>query len=135
ERDVDARSDIYSLACVLYEMLAGEPPIDSTSMQQIVTRKLTDGITKLHERRADVSPSLEAAIHRALSADRNARFSSIEEFSKAITLPTVTPRASQRAVWISVAAAVVAIVGGGLWLRHERTIVRATQQVARVNQL
>jgi hypothetical protein len=112
-------------------------PIDSASMQEVVvTRKLTDRFTKLHERRADVTPQLEAAIHRAMSADRNARFSSTRGvFPERSRCQAVAPRASQRALWISVAAAIVATWAGGIWLSRERAIVRATQQVTRVSQL
>ncbi|HEY7394231.1 MAG TPA: protein kinase [Gemmatimonadaceae bacterium] len=136
ERDVDSRSDIYSLACVLYEMLAGQPPIDHASMQQVITKKLTDGYTALSALRPDVPAPLEAAIHRALSADRHARFATMEEFSQAIAAgaPVAAPT-SPTAKWMLIAAAVVAIVAGGAWLQHESAVVRATQRVAEVNRL
>lgn len=135
ERDVDARSDIYSLACVLYEMLAGEPPIDSSSMQQVVTRKLTDGYTRLHELRPDVPAALEAAIHRALSADRALRFGSMEEFSRAIALESPNAPSSRAVRWSVAAAAVVALIAIGTWGRHQRAVVRATQRVPEVTRL
>jgi formylglycine-generating enzyme required for sulfatase activity len=136
ERDVDSRADIYSLACVLYEMLAGQPPIDDASMQDVVTKKLTNGYTKLSALRPDVPRQLEAAIHRALLADRHARFATMEEFSQAIAAaaPAAAP-ASRSKKWILIAAGVAAIVAGGAWLRHERAVVRATQRVADVNRL
>ena len=136
ERDVDARSDIYSLACVLYEMLAGQAPIEDASMQEVVTRKLTNGYTKLSELRPEVPPQLEAAIHRALSADREARFETMEEFSQAIAAaaPVAAPMV-RSTKWILIAAGVGAVVAGGAWLQHERAVVRATQRVAEVNRL
>jgi tRNA A-37 threonylcarbamoyl transferase component Bud32/dienelactone hydrolase len=134
ERDVDERSDIYSLACVLYEMISGEPPIDGSSMQQMVTRKLTGGFTPLREMRTDVPPALAAAIHRALAPDRNARFGSIAEFSAAIAAALPVARRS-RAVWHTAAVAAVAVAALATWLRHEVRVVRATQRVAEVSRL
>jgi dienelactone hydrolase len=136
ERDLDARTDVYSLACVLYEMLCGEAPIDKVSMQLMVTRKLTGAIPKLRERRAEIPPALEAAVHRALATTREERFASIQEFSKAIAAAISAPaRVSRRAIWLGAAAVVVIVAAGARWLQHERAVVRATQQVGAVNRL
>ncbi|HEY4137022.1 MAG TPA: serine/threonine-protein kinase, partial [Casimicrobiaceae bacterium] len=135
ERDVDERSDVYSVACMLYEMIGGEPPIDGSSMQRMVTRKLTGSFTPLRELRADVPLALDAAITRALAPDRDLRFASIAEFSAAIGATAPKARPSRRAAWFATATVVVAIVGLGAWLRHEGRVVRATQQVAEVSRL
>jgi formylglycine-generating enzyme required for sulfatase activity len=134
ERDLDARTDVYSLACVLFEMLAGEPPIDRVSMQAMVTRKLTGGFTPVHQLRPDVPPTLEAAVHKALAADRNARFTSVEEFSSAIAaaLPSARP-VSSRMRWIAGVALVVVAALVFMAVQHERQVVWATQRVSEVN--
>jgi len=55
ERQVDGRSDVYSLACVLYEMLAGEPPYTGPSAQAIVAKRFSDPVPKV--RRVRTAPS------------------------------------------------------------------------------
>ena len=112
--DIDERSDIYSLACVLYEMLTGQAPIDHVSMQAMVTRKLTGGYTPLRELRPDLPASLETAVHKALSPDRAERFATMEEFSRAIALASLptTPGCRRRARWTA-AAALLVVVGSG----------------------
>jgi dienelactone hydrolase len=136
ERELDARTDVYSLACMLYEMLCGEPPLASLSMQQMVTRKLTGNIPRLRDRRSALPPALEAAIHKALAAEPDARFASMREFSNAIgDAVRVGSRVPRRAIWLGAAAAVVVAAVGGMWLRQERRVTRATQQVGEINRL
>jgi hypothetical protein len=136
ERDLDGRTDMYSLACVVYEMLCGEPPLDNLSMQQTVTRKLTGNIPRLRGRRPDVPPALDAAIHKALATDPRERFASMREFSTALgDAVRVRARVSRRAVWLGAAAAAVIVVVGGMWLRHQRRVVWATQQVGEISRL
>src|SRR5262249_14594803 len=84
EADVDGRSDVYSLACVLYEMLTGKPPIDHASMQQMITRKLTGGYTPLRQLRPELPAPLEGVLQRALAPDRAERFATIEELAQAV---------------------------------------------------
>jgi serine/threonine-protein kinase len=64
---IDGRSDIYSLAVVGYQMLAGEPPFTSTSTPALLMQHLTDEPPPLRTRRADVPPRLEGVITRALA--------------------------------------------------------------------
>src|SRR5438128_2454133 len=64
EKRIDARSDVYGLAAVLYEMLAGEPPFTGPSVQAVVARVLTDSPRPIHT----VRPNLPAHIERALGA-------------------------------------------------------------------
>src|SRR5687767_8925341 len=66
ERAIDARTDIYSLGAVTYEMLVGEPPFTGPSVQAIVARLLTEGPRTITAQRKAVSESVEAAVLRAL---------------------------------------------------------------------
>ncbi len=136
EHDVDERSDVYSLACVVFEMLTGRPPIDHRSLQQMVTQKLTGASARLRDLRPDLPPTLDAALQRALAPDRAARFATIEEFSQEIATAVPVRRGlSSRSLWVGAAVAVVAIGGVGLFVRHQRRVVWATQQVGEISRL
>ena len=136
EHDVDVRSDVYSLGCVVFEMLTGQPPVDQVSAQQMLTQKLTGGFTRLRELRPDLPAALDAALQRALAPDRARRFASVEEFSQAIvaTLPTRSGL-SARARWIGGIAALVVLGAGTAAIVHQRRIVLATQRLEQIIQL
>ena len=82
--DLDARSDLYSLALVLYEMLAGQPPFVGATPQAIIAARFTQTVPSLCDGDPDVSPALDAAIRRALSRRRDDRFPTAGEFAAAI---------------------------------------------------
>ena len=90
ERDLDARSDIYSLAAVTYEMLAGEPPVIGRTPAAIIAKLLTERPTPLRLMRDVVPRSLDHAVMRALAREPTDRFSSAREFADALTTPEVT---------------------------------------------
>src|SRR5256712_311250 len=76
----DARADIYSLAVILYEMLAGEPPFNAQSMPEIMKKHLMDRPPPFSQRGVRVSTALEAAICHALEKDPQKRPASAETF-------------------------------------------------------
>ncbi len=81
---VDGRSDIYALGCVVYEMLAGEPPFTGRTTQAILARHASDPVPALSTVRPDIPPAIEAAIRRALAKSPAERFRTAEEFRGAL---------------------------------------------------
>src|SRR5215216_1744456 len=72
EREVDGRSDVYSLGCVLFEMLAGARPFVGRK-QEIISRRMVESPPAVRQHRPTVSPQLDEVIRRAMSlspADR-----------------------------------------------------------------
>jgi serine/threonine-protein kinase len=84
DRELDARSDIYSLSCVLYEMLAAEPPHTGPTAQAVIAKIVTDKPRLVTELRETVPPAVAAAIHTALARLPADRFASAGEFSSAL---------------------------------------------------
>ena len=84
ERTLDARTDIYALGCVLYEMLTGEAPFTGPTAQAIVGRVLTEKPARVIPRRDRVTPAVEGAVLRALEKLPADRFASAKEFSEAL---------------------------------------------------
>ena len=87
ERTLDARSDVYSLACVLYELLAGEPPYTGPTAQAVIVKRFTDAIPRVRRLRATVSPAMEQAIMKALATAPADRFPSAAAFIEALIAP------------------------------------------------
>jgi eukaryotic-like serine/threonine-protein kinase len=87
ERDVDARSDVYSLGCVLYEMLAGEPPHSGPTTQAVIAKIITDRPRPIAELRETVPPPVAAALHTALAKLAADRFPTAAGFAEALGRP------------------------------------------------
>ncbi|HXI21220.1 MAG TPA: serine/threonine-protein kinase, partial [Gemmatimonadales bacterium] len=90
DRDITARSDVYSLASVLYEMLTGEPPHMGTSAQQIIMKIVTDVPRPVTELRKSVPPNVAAALARALEKIPADRFDTARAFADALQNPGFT---------------------------------------------
>ena len=103
ERVVDGRSDIYSLAAVLYEMLTGEPPHAGSTAQAVIARLLTEKVGSARARRASVPPHVDAAIGRALEKLPADRFATAGDFAAALQNPgsAVARSARARVAWIA----------------------------------
>ena len=86
ERDIDARSDIYSLGAVAYEMLVGEPPVTGLTARAMIAKLMTEMPASPRTRRSDVPASVDAAIQRALSKEPTDRFATARDFGDALSV-------------------------------------------------
>jgi serine/threonine-protein kinase len=84
QETLDGRTDIYSLGCVLYEMLAGEPPLTGSTPQMIQARRLSETPTALHALRDTVPPALDHVIARSLARIPADRYATASQFGQAL---------------------------------------------------
>ena len=84
EGPLDGRSDIYSLGCVLYEMLGGDPPFTGVTPQAVMIQQVVGVLPSLLPRRPDVPASVWRALERALSKEPDERYATPAEFAAAL---------------------------------------------------
>jgi len=89
EMDIDGRSDLYSLGCVLFEALTGAPPFTGTSVQAVLAKRLTDTPPAVSEVRAGVPASLARALSLLLATARDDRCASGADLLAALRAPAV----------------------------------------------
>jgi len=83
DTDIDGRSDIYALGAILFEMLTGKQPYQATTPMGIVMKHITDPIPRILEYRADLPPSTENVITRAMAKKRDDRFHTARDLAAA----------------------------------------------------
>jgi len=130
ERELDGRSDLYGLGCVLYEMLAGQPPFTGPTVESVIHQHLTAPSPPVTQFRPAVPPEITGALQRALAKTPADRFNSVARFADALgaTQPGAghvakpAGRTTSRR-WAILAAAVAAFVVGALgwWITHRQT--------------
>jgi serine/threonine-protein kinase len=84
-RDLDGRSDLYTLACVTYEMLVGRPPFVAESPLEVRAQHLHDPMPTLRAARADVPEAVERAVRKALATSPADRFATVAEYAAALS--------------------------------------------------
>jgi eukaryotic-like serine/threonine-protein kinase len=91
QRDLDPRTDIYSLAVVLYEMLAGETPFAAPTPQAMIARRFMEAPRPVRQLRDAVPEAIDRALQRALARTAADRFATAAEFAAQLTLPAASP--------------------------------------------
>ncbi len=121
---LDGRADIYSLGCVLYTMLLGEPPFSGQAVQAILARHLAEPVPNLRVVRATIPRAVEAVVHRALAKAPVDRFATAGEMADALAPEHITdealprlPEHRARRRWLLAGGAVAAVAAAVLWLR------------------
>jgi Tol biopolymer transport system component len=129
EREITARSDVYALGCVTYEMLTGDPPFTGSTAQAIVAKVMTDEPMPPRRHRKTVPEAVEAAVLTALEKLPADRFPSAVAFAEALSAPTVPVRVAaaapargwlaDRRSWAAVAVAGVSVgAAAALWVKN-----------------
>jgi eukaryotic-like serine/threonine-protein kinase len=97
EREITARSDIYALGCVTYEMLSGDPPFTGSTAQAVIAKVMTEKPASLQKQRERVSDEVEDAVFTALEKLPADRFASAAEFAEALRSAPGSSRTRQSA--------------------------------------
>jgi serine/threonine-protein kinase len=141
EREITARSDVYALGAMTYEMLLGEPPFTGPTAQSIVAKVMTEKPASLVARRQRVPAAVEDAVLTALEKLPADRFATAAEFAAAMESPhptrgrsapsTVVPPRRNRWLFAGAAAALAigVLLGRGLRPAADSAIVRATLEL------
>jgi serine/threonine protein kinase/Tfp pilus assembly protein PilF len=90
ETNLDGRSDQYSLACVLYEMLAGERAFNGPTAQAVLAKRFTESVKPIRSVRSNVPENVERALTKALSTQPEGRFRTTAMFAQALASPSLS---------------------------------------------
>ncbi len=96
--DTDGRSDIYSLACVLFEMLTGEPPFSGGTPEAVLVQRFTRPPPRISTRRESLPAGLDNTIYRAMARAPADRFATATRFAEALSAPAATGGTPEKSI-------------------------------------
>ena len=99
ERDVDPRTDVYALGCVLYEMLVGDPPYQGSTAQAVLAKILTDDAPAPTKVRVSIPPNVDAVVRKSLEKLPADRFTSAQDFARALSNPAFRHGEAEVMAW------------------------------------
>jgi dienelactone hydrolase len=143
EKDVDHRTDLYGLGCILYEMLTGERPFAGLSPQAVLSKKVLGEVPSVTEARPEASAALGEIIATAMATKPANRYASATEMQQAFRAAmepegglTAKERARRRVVIGAVAVVgIAALTVMGVALQNSRFATRVAQQIAEMERL
>ncbi|MCZ6918472.1 MAG: SUMF1/EgtB/PvdO family nonheme iron enzyme [Gemmatimonadetes bacterium] len=136
EAAIDGRSDIYSLGCVLFEMLAGEPAFSGPTVQSIIAKALADPPPSVRHERPEVSRAIDAAIIKSLAKSPDARFDTARAFADALHVeqaPVPAPGGGRMRATLAAAALALGAVAFLWW--QSTQVAKARDLLPRITAL
>jgi len=140
DSELDGRSDLYALACVLYEMLAGQPPFTGATAEILVRQHLTVDAPPITNYRPAVPASVSSALARALAKSPADRFNPVAQFSEALQRPasveatavTASMRRPASRLWIGGVVLLVALLAAVALIRRKGSVTASPVGAASV---
>jgi serine/threonine-protein kinase len=125
-RGIDARTDIYSLGCVFYHMVVGEPPFTGPSAQAVLARHAIDPVSPMSTVRSTVSPGIDQAVMKAMAKVPADRYMTAHQFAEEVARAGARdgPARGPYRRWALTSAAVLLLVSVGWWATMQRADVR-----------
>jgi len=128
ERALDARTDVYALGCVLYEMLSGEPPYTGATAQVILAKRVTGDVPSVRRLRPAVPVTVDLTLTKALAPVPADRFASASAFAQALqasggseTNTQAVRRTGRRAIAVASAASIALVIAAGIIVGRYRS--------------
>jgi len=116
DANVDGRSDVYALGCVVYEMVSGRAPFEAETPQALLAKQAADTVPRLRASDPTIPLFVERAVERALAKQPADRFQTAGEFAEALTSELVVARVGgARRSWRVIAAVAVALLTAAVW--------------------
>ena len=126
---LDGRSDLYSLACMCYEMLSGSTPYTGATVSSILRQHLLEPPPAISSKRPDVPPSVDLALQKALAKAPDERFATASEFARALhtgltppATPVARPRRKRSLLITALVVAAIGLATGGLLWKHSHSV-------------